>query len=189
MYQSTDGFSKMYYNTATQSTTGKVYQQQYAPLEEYYSYTRSYDRQYDTVYFKEKDDHYGKYLEYNERYNYRVSQDGVEPVVVKEVNWKLIVSLVGSVVAISAIITLSCLLKRITKRKEIVSEEESDRVKKRRQFKMRPLPSAGSKITIVNQAIEVKSPRVDQTGRSSRISIQELTEQDLEMPESQVQQT
>jgi hypothetical protein len=68
-YTSTDDYHKVYYNTGAKTIYGIVYQVQYDPLKEYYTFKRSYDAQYDTVYFMEKDDHYGKYTEYNERYN------------------------------------------------------------------------------------------------------------------------
>ena len=59
IYQSTDGLSEVYYNSGQQSTYGTIYQKEYEPLKEYYTFKKSYNINFDSIYFMEKNDHYG----------------------------------------------------------------------------------------------------------------------------------
>jgi ABC-type sugar transport system permease subunit len=103
----------VYYNTGNLTTYGVVYQDQYAPLQEYYTYLRSYSAKYDTVYFMSNDQHYGARTEYNELY-------GVAEVV-KARSPKVKVALATTLTLVfvfAVIVTVFFLFRRI-KRKRI----------------------------------------------------------------------
>jgi hypothetical protein len=110
VYQSTDSFNTVYYNSGEQSTFGKIYQAKYAPLVEYYTYKRAYDDQYDSVYYMEKDDHYGRYQEFNERYHSNVITKGKPD---RRGLKAALITVFMIVIAASALVTLGYLYRRI----------------------------------------------------------------------------
>lgn len=149
-------------------------------MDEYYTYKRAYDKQYDTVYYMAKDDHFGKYTEINERYNVRIATEGQKPPTPpKETNFTLIWGIVGTVLGISTLVTLCFVFKHIRRRQLQKKADERNDGAKTSRFKTRPVPSKGSKIQIVSREISVVSPRLN-ISMPAPESLQHTTEHDPE---------
>lgn len=147
-FKSTDGYNEVYYNTGSMTTYGKVYQVLYAPAEEYYTFKRSYDREYDTVYLMEKDDHTGEFNEYNERYKTKTIIQGAG----SRKGLKIALgTLVGLVAILSVLVTIGYLYKRTVRRKQQAADEakaeaEANSRPRPKWYKPRPIPSTSSRI-------------------------------------------
>ena len=77
---------------------------------EYYTYKRQYDKQYDSVYYMEKDDHYGRYQEFNERYATKVIDKGKPD---RRALKASLIAVFTLVVGISALLTMGYLYRKI----------------------------------------------------------------------------
>jgi hypothetical protein len=109
----------------------------------------------------EKDDHYGRYQEFNERYATKVIDKGKSD---RRALKASLIAVFTLVVVISALVTMGYLYRKIKSKKlqDKAATGSQGKITPRSSFR-RPIPSLGSKIMIVNQPLSITSPRLDLT--------------------------
>ena len=137
-------------------------------MQEYLTYKRLYDRQYNTVYYSSKDDHYGLFSEYNERYAIKTHYT---PKPSHKTAIKVSLSIIFCIIFVSATVTsVVYLIRKLKRRKTAIQLDRENSLKNGRKFKPVIIPSIGSKIKIVTKQMSVKDisssaiPSMDITG-------------------------